>query len=130
MRTGVKVGGAGSWRYRLSGVLDSVLAALGIYGVMSRATSVRTHEICVRMAMGAHAGDVRRMVLRSGGALAVAGVALGLGSALLLTRSMTSMLFGIGPLDSLTYVASTAFLLVVALLATRYRRDVRRRSLR
>ncbi|HET6681305.1 MAG TPA: FtsX-like permease family protein, partial [Gemmatimonadaceae bacterium] len=95
-----------------------LLAAIGIYGVMSRATSERTHEIGVRMAMGARAGDVRWMVLRSGGVLAVAGVTLGLGAAVLLTRTMTGMLFGVGPLDPLTYAAAAAVLVVVALLAT------------
>jgi putative ABC transport system permease protein len=95
-----------------------LLAAIGIYGVMSRATAERTHEIGVRMAVGAAAGSVRMLVLRSGGTLAVAGILIGLGVALALTRYMTGMLYGVTPLDPLTYAAAAMVLLTAALLAT------------
>lgn len=95
-----------------------LLSAIGIYGVMSRATSERTHEIGVRMAVGAHASDVRWMVLRNGGALAVGGIVAGVAMALVLTRYMTGMLFGVTPLDPITYVAAAGVLLLAALAAT------------
>jgi putative ABC transport system permease protein len=99
-------------------VIALVLSAIGIYGVMSRATNERTHEIGVRMAVGARSTDVRWMVLRNGGALAAVGVIAGLVIAVLLTRYMTGMLFGVTALDPLTYVAAAAVLLGAALLAT------------
>jgi predicted permease len=95
-----------------------LLSAIGIYGVMSRATSERTHEIGVRMAIGARSTDVRWMVLRNGGSLAIAGVIIGVLMALLLTRYMTGMLFGVTALDPITYVGAAGVLLGVALLAT------------
>ena len=95
-----------------------MLAAIGIYGVMSRATAERTHEIGVRLAVGAEASNVRMLVLRSGGALALAGVVIGLGAAFALTRYMAGMLFGVTPLDPLTYAGAAAVLLLAALLAT------------
>lgn len=95
-----------------------LLAAIGIYGVMSRATAERTHEIGVRLAVGAQPRDVRWMVLRSGGTLALVGVAAGTAIALLLTRYMTAMLFGVSPLDPLTFAGAAGVLLGAALLAT------------
>jgi ABC-type antimicrobial peptide transport system permease subunit len=99
-------------------VVALLLSAIGIYGVMSRTTSERTHEIGVRMAVGARASDVRWMVLRNGGALALVGIAAGVAIALLLTRYMTGMLFGVTPLDPMTYVASAGILLMAAVMAT------------
>ena len=99
-------------------VIALVLSAIGIYGVMSRATSERTHEIGVRIAVGARATDVRWMVLRNGGALAVAGVIVGIAMAFLLTRYMAGMLFGVTPLDPFTYIGAAAVLLIAALLAS------------
>ena len=95
-----------------------LLAAIGIYGVMSRATTERTHEIGVRMAVGAEGSSVRLLVLRSGGTLAVAGVVIGLAAAFALTRYMAGMLYGVTPLDPVTYAAAAMVLLVAALLAT------------
>jgi putative ABC transport system permease protein len=95
-----------------------LLAAIGIYGVMSRAAAERTHEIGVRLAVGAQPHEVRWMVLRSGGALALLGVVAGTAIALLLTRYMAAMLFGVKPIDPLTYVGSAGMLLGTALLAT------------
>jgi putative ABC transport system permease protein len=95
-----------------------VLAAIGIYGIMSRATSERTHEIGVRLAIGADAAKVRWMVLQSGGSLAAFGIGIGLGLALLLTRYMGGMLYEVTPLDPVTYFASAGMLMLAAVLAT------------
>ena len=105
----------------LLGVFSSIallLSAIGIYGVMSRATAERTHEIGVRMAVGANASDVRWMVLRAAGMLAILGVLAGTLIAALLTRSMAGMLFGVTPLDPLAYGGAAAVLLATAVLAT------------
>jgi len=95
-----------------------LLAAIGIYGVMSRAISERTHEIGLRIAVGAEAGTVRRMVLRDGGRLAGLGVLLGGLGALALTRSMRGMLFGVSLTDPVSYLGAGFLLLLVALLAS------------
>ncbi|HUF27415.1 MAG TPA: ABC transporter permease [Gemmatimonadaceae bacterium] len=95
-----------------------LLSAIGIFGVMSRATSERTHEIGVRMAIGARAGDVRWMVLRSGGTLAATGIAAGGVAALFLTRFLAGMLYDVTPLDPLTYIGAAGLLLLAALLAS------------
>jgi putative ABC transport system permease protein len=95
-----------------------LLAAIGIYGVMSRATTERTHEIGVRLAIGARPDEVRWLVLRSGGMLGLAGVVSGTVIALLLTQLMQRMLFGVTPTDPLTYVGAGGVLLVAALLAS------------
>jgi putative ABC transport system permease protein len=94
-----------------------VLAAVGIYGVMSYFAARRTHEIGVRLALGAVPGDVVRLVLRRGMALTGAGVVLGLAGALALTRLLKSTLFGVTPTDPLTFGAVTVLLAVVALVA-------------
>jgi putative ABC transport system permease protein len=98
-------------------IVALLLAAVGIYGVMSRATSERTQEIGLRMAIGAPSREVRWMVLRGGGTLAGLGVLLGIAASLGLTRYLSGMLFGISTLDPLTYVAAAAILFGVALLA-------------
>ncbi|HEY3104225.1 MAG TPA: FtsX-like permease family protein [Pyrinomonadaceae bacterium] len=94
-----------------------LLAAIGIYGVMSYAVSLRTQEIGIRMALGARAIDVLKLVVRSGMALAIIGVIVGLGGAFAITRLMAGLLFGVSPTDGLTFSLVTAGLLLVALLA-------------
>jgi putative ABC transport system permease protein len=101
----------------LFGVIALVLSAIGIYGVMAFAVTQRTQEIGIRMALGARAIDVLKMVVGSGMFLALIGVALGLVGAFALTRLMASLLFGVSPTDFVTFGLVTLGLLTVALLA-------------
>jgi putative ABC transport system permease protein len=93
------------------------LAAIGVYGVFSYAVTQRTHELGIRVALGARWSDILGLVLGGGAALALAGIALGTGAALLLTRLMRTLLYGVGTLDPLTFVLVPLLLAVVALLA-------------
>ncbi len=101
----------------LFGVIALVLSAIGIYGVMAFAVTQRTQEIGIRMALGASALDVLKMVVGSGMFLAAIGVAAGLIGAFALTRLMASLLFGVSPTDLVTFGLVTGGLLMVALLA-------------
>ena len=94
-----------------------VLAIVGIYGVMSYSVTQRTHEIGIRMAIGARPRDVFTMILGQGMKLAIIGVVIGLAAAFGLTRVMASMLFGVTPTDATTFGAISALLIAVALLA-------------
>jgi predicted permease len=97
--------------------IAGVLAAVGIYGVLAYAVVHRTQEIGIRMALGATARDVQADVLRRGLSPAILGVAVGLGAAALLTRSLSTMLYGLTPLDPRTYVGVAAAFMAVAALA-------------
>jgi len=101
----------------LFGVIALVLSAVGIYGVMAFAVSQRTQEIGIRMALGASALDVLKLVLRNGMLLAVIGTVIGLAGAFAITRFMSSLLFGVSPTDIVTFALVTAGLLLVALVA-------------
>ncbi|HKE57562.1 MAG TPA: FtsX-like permease family protein, partial [Pyrinomonadaceae bacterium] len=94
-----------------------VLAIVGIYGVMSYSVTQRTHEIGIRMAIGARQSDVFRMILGQGMKLALIGVALGLVGAFALTRLMAAMLFGVQPTDATTFSVISVLLITIALLA-------------
>lgn len=94
-----------------------ILAAVGLYGVMSYSVSWRTHEIGIRMALGAQRADVLRMVVRQGMTMTVVGLAVGIIGALLISRVLSRLLYGVSPTDPLTFTGVSVVLLLVALLA-------------
>jgi putative ABC transport system permease protein len=95
-----------------------VLAAVGIYGVMSYSVAQQTREIGIRMALGAQRSDVLKMTIKQGLKLVSLGLIIGLGAAFVLTRVMTTLLFGISATDPLTFATISLVLLAVALLAS------------
>lgn len=99
-------------------VLAGVLAAGGIYGVMGYIVAGRTHEIGIRMAMGAQQAEVLRMILGDGAKLTAMGIGIGLGVALALTRVLSSLLFGVSAADPVTFAAISLVLACVAMLAS------------
>ena len=95
-----------------------LIGMVGIYGVVAYAAAQRTREIGVRMALGAQIGDVRKMFLRHGLWLTTIGIAIGIGIALMLTRVMSTFLFGVGPMDPITYAAVSTVIAGMTLVAT------------
>lgn len=102
----------------LFAVTALLLAALGIYGVISYIVSERTHEIGIRLALGADSKSILRMVLRQAIGLALAGAAVGLVGALIVSRSIAGLLYGVRPADPLTFAGVAVLLMGVALLAS------------
>ena len=99
------------------GILALALACVGIYGILAYSVAQRTNEIGIRLALGAARGDVRIMVMREAGSLAIAGVIGGLAIAVFLIRLVKSMLYGLESTDPLTFGASVLFLMATALIA-------------
>jgi len=99
------------------GALGLLLGVIGVYGVVSYSAVQRTHEIGVRMALGAQGADILRMVLGEGMLLVGIGITAGIGGALALTRFLRNLLYGITPTDSLTFIGVSLILTAVALLA-------------
>jgi putative ABC transport system permease protein len=113
--------GARKFTMRLLGafaVVAVILAIIGVYGVMAYAVAERTHELGVRLALGATAADVLRLVLVEAIALAAIGVAVGIAGALATTRLMAALLFGVAPTDLATFAALSAVLVGTALAAS------------
>jgi putative ABC transport system permease protein len=95
-----------------------LLAVVGIYSVMSYSVSRRTHEIGIRVSLGASQSDVLLLVVRQGMLLALAGAVIGIAGALVLSRLMTSLLYGVAPTDPITFAAVSILLVIVALAAS------------
>jgi putative ABC transport system permease protein len=109
-----RIGAIGS---AIIGVLGLLLAAVGIYGMVSFAVSQRTHEVGVRMALGARGGDVLCLVLREAMRPVVIGVVVGLAAAAGVSQILVAFLFGLSTLDPVTFVSVAVLLMAVALLA-------------
>ena len=99
------------------GLVALLLSAIGIYGITSYAVAQRTHEIGIRLALGAQWGDVLRLVLNHGLKLTLIGSAIGLVGAYLATRAITSVLYGVSATDPLTFISVSVLLITVALVA-------------
>ena len=102
----------------IAAVVALLLGLVGIYGVVAYIASQRTREIGVRMALGAQAADIRTLFVSHGLKLVAAGLVLGVAGAMAVTRLMSVLLFGVGPMDAPTYAAVSVGLGAVALLAT------------
>ena len=94
-----------------------VLASVGLYGVMNYSATQRTHEVGIRMALGATRADIMRLVVGNGMLLTLIGIGIGVAASIGLTRVMQSFLFGVGATDAITFIAVSALLVVVALIA-------------
>ena len=97
--------------------LSLILAALGIYGVISYSVAQRTNEIGIRMALGAQGSNILRLVGATGIRLALAGTAIGAAGAFALTRVLSGLLFGVSSVDAVTFAAMAAALIAVTLIA-------------
>jgi ABC-type antimicrobial peptide transport system permease subunit len=102
----------------IAGVMALVLGIIGIYGVISYTVSQRRREIGIRLALGAQQRELKTMFIRYGLVLTAAGMAIGLSASIGLTRLMRSLLFGVSPLDPLSYAAAPLILTAVAVLAS------------
>ena len=102
----------------IASALALILGAVGLYGVLSYVVAQRTREIGVRMALGAEAGRVRRMVVAQGARVVAVGVVIGVAVALAFTRALGSLLFGVKAVDAPTFVAVSAFMVAIGLVAS------------
>jgi putative ABC transport system permease protein len=102
----------------LFALLALLLAVIGIYGVIAYSSTQRTHEFGVRIALGADRQDILKLVVRQGFKLALLGVGIGVGGALLLTRVLSSLLYEVSAHDPLTFAGVAALLMLVALAAS------------
>ena len=107
-----------SGMFGIFGGIALLLAAIGVYGVISYGVAQRTHEIGVRVALGAARGDVLRMVIGQGVKLAAIGIAVGVLGAVAVTRVITSFLVGVSPTDPLSFIAVSLFLTAIAVIAS------------
>jgi len=94
-----------------------VLSMLGIYGVTAYYVTQRTREIGIRIALGAQVGDVLSLILKRGVLLSLAGLVMGFAGSLALTRYLSSLLFGVAPFDTITFVCVSVVLIAVCLIA-------------
>jgi len=98
-------------------LLGLILGAVGIYGIVSYSVTQRTHEIGIRMALGATARNVLSLIVKNGLALVLTGIVIGVGSALMLTRFLATLLFGVQPADSVTFLVVSVVFFVIAMVA-------------
>src|SRR3569832_2309802 len=105
------------WLFAALALLALVLGSVGIYGIVSYSVTQRTHEIGIRMALGARAANVLSLIMKNGFTLVLAGIVIGLGSALMLTRFLATLLFGIEPTDGVTFVVVSAVFFLIAMIA-------------
>ena len=108
---------AGGAMFGLFGLLGLILASIGLYGVIAYTVAQRTHEIGIRMALGANSRDIARLVMGRGLGMVLAGVALGLAGAFALTRVLSIMLYGVSATDPLTFAAVAMLLILVSMAA-------------
>ncbi|HEX5435575.1 MAG TPA: ABC transporter permease [Gemmatimonadaceae bacterium] len=108
----------GAAMFGVFGLLALVLAAIGLYGVVSYAVEQRTHEVGIRMALGAQARDVLSLVMRQGAVLTVVGLAIGVAGALAAARLIAHLLFGVSATDPVTFIGVVVLLAAVALVAS------------
>jgi predicted permease len=108
---------AAAFLFGFAGFMGLLISTVGIYGVISFAVARQTREIGIRMALGARRGQVLGMVLKQGLALTVVGSTIGLGLALVLSRVAASLLYGVSPTDTVTFIGVPAFLMLIALVA-------------
>ena len=101
----------------LFGLLALILAATGVYGVLSYSVNQQAHEIGIRMALGAQPGSVLRLVVGQGLRLAAVGIVIGLAGAYELGRVTATLLYGVAPTDAVTFVGVTLLLCVIAVVA-------------
>jgi ABC-type antimicrobial peptide transport system permease subunit len=106
------------WMIAVAAALALILGAAGLYGVLSYVVSQRTRGIGIRMALGAEAAALRRMVVAQRGRVALSGIVVGVAAALMLTRVLENLLFGVEPVDLATILAMTGVMLAIALLAS------------